>query len=100
MTPEQQIMDFLDERVFAPILNAPRASTALKSGVRLTINRMNERDAAGMVEYFWAAMKGTPRSIGFAAKMQAEGFDRFEEVFEEFRRRFDDDFLRAARRQG
>ena len=39
-------------------------------------------------------MKGTERSIGFAAKMKAEGFDRFEEVIEDFRVRFDDDFLR------
>ena len=92
---EQQIMDYLHKNVFDPILNSPRASTALKAGIRLTINRMKERDAVGMLSYYWAAMKGTERSIGFAAKMKAEGFDRFEEVIEDFRVRFDDRFLRG-----
>lgn len=99
MTPEEEIMQFLHERVFDPILNSSAASVALKSGVRYTIMRMNERDPVHMVDYFWAAMKGTPRSIGFAARMKREGFDRFEEVLEEFRSRFGDDFLRAARRR-
>ena len=91
---EQQIMDYLHKHVFDPILQSPKASASLKAGIRLTINRMGQRDAIGMLRFYWAAMKGTERSIGFAAKMKAEGFDRFEEVIEDFRVRFDDDFLR------
>ncbi|WP_316235098.1 MULTISPECIES: hypothetical protein [unclassified Bradyrhizobium] len=91
---EQQIMEFLHERVFDPILNSTTASSDLKQGIRLTINRMMSRDAAGMVHYFWAAIKGTDRSIGFSARMRSEGFERFEEALEEFRIRFDDRFLR------
>jgi hypothetical protein len=56
---------------------------------------MTERDAVGMVDYFWAALKGTERSIGFAARMRNEGFERFEEALEDFRIRFDDRFLRS-----
>jgi hypothetical protein len=93
---ERQIMDFLHEHVFDPILVSTTASKDLKAGIRLTINRMSTRDALGMVDYFWAAIKGTPRSIGFAARMQNEGFDRFEEALEEFRVRFDDRFLRQS----
>ena len=48
-----------------------------------------------LVGYYWAAMKGTERSIGFAAKMRQEGFERFEEAIDEFRVRFDDRFLRG-----
>ena len=93
---EQQIMDFLHQRVFDPILDSPRASAKLKTGVRYTIMRMEQRgNARGMVDYFWAAIKGTDRSIGFAALMRREGFDRFEEALEEFRVRFSDDFLRV-----
>ncbi|KWV54734.1 hypothetical protein AS156_07165 [Bradyrhizobium macuxiense] len=93
-TKEQKIMDYLHEHVFDPILVSPTASNSLKQGIRLTIIRMTERDAVGMVDYFWAALKGTPRSVGFAAKMKKEGFDRFEEKFEEFRDRFGNEFLR------
>lgn len=87
-------MDFLHEQIFDPILASPAASEALKQGVRYTVMRMEQRDVAGMVHYFWSAIIGTERSIGFAAKMRAEGFTRFEEVLEEFRVRFNDGFLR------
>jgi hypothetical protein len=87
-------MDFLHERVFDPILQSPVASEKLKQGARLTIMRMEQRDAAGMIQYYWSAIIGTERSIGFAALMRGEGFERFEEALEEFRVRFDDNFLR------
>jgi hypothetical protein len=91
---EQEIMDFLHEHIFDPVLTSTTASDSLKQGIRLTIMRMGQRDAAGMVQYYWSAIIGTDRSIGFAAKMRQEGFTRFEEALEEFRIRFDNAFLR------
>ena len=91
---EAEIMDFLHARIFDPILASPNASNSLKQGVRFTIMKMNERDAQGMVQYYWSAIIGTERSIGFAAQMRREGFQRFEEALEEFRIRFDDKFLK------
>ncbi len=86
--PEREIMDFLHEHVFAPVLSSPHASKALKQGVRLTMTRLEQRDAKGMIRYFWSAVIGTERSVGFAAQMRAEGFARFEEAIDEFRIRF------------
>jgi len=43
MPKNNEIMDFLHENVFDPILNSPNASKSLKQGVSLTIMRMNER---------------------------------------------------------
>jgi len=91
---ETEIMNFLHSRIFDPILQSSQASERLKQGVRGTIMRMELRDAAGMVQYYWSAIVGTERSIGFAALMRQEGFLRFEEALEEFRVRFNDDFLR------
>jgi hypothetical protein len=93
---EQDIMNFLHRRIFDLVLNSPNASERLKQGVRSTIMRMEQRDAVGMVQYYWSAIIGTERSIGFAAQMRQEGFDRFEEALEEFRVRFDDRFLADA----
>lgn len=93
MTKEQEIMQFLHERVFDPVLNSPTASNSLKQGVRLTIVRMEQRDALGMIQYFWSAVTGTEKSIGFAKMMKDEGFDRFEEAIDEFRTRFSDLWL-------
>lgn len=80
---EREIMDFLHQRVFDPILESSTASEKLKKGARGTIMRMEQRDAAGMIQYYWSAIIGTERSIGFAALLRDEGFERF-----------DDDFLR------
>lgn len=93
MTKEQEIMQFLHEQVFDPVLNSPTASNSLKQGVRLTIVRMEKRDALGMVQYFWSAVTGTEKSIGFAKMMKDESFDRFEEAIDEFRTRFSDLWL-------
>src|SRR5690242_11706826 len=93
---EQEILDFLHQRIFDPILQSPEASEKLKQGVRYTIMRMEQRDAAGMIQYYWSAIVGTERSIGFAALMRQEGFDRFEEALDEFRILFNDRFLRRG----
>lgn len=96
VSKERQIMSYLEERVFNPVLETPRASAKLKNGVRYTIMRLNQRDAAGMVSYFWSAIAGTEKAISFSALMKKEGFDRFEEALEDFRVRFDGRFLSRA----
>jgi len=90
---EKEIMEFLEDRIFAPILTSPKASESLKGGVRITKARLEKLDARGMIQYYWSAIIGTERSIGFAAKMRKEGFSRFEEALEEFRVRFDSKFI-------
>ncbi len=86
---ETEIMRFLHEKVFDPVLRSPHASSALKSGVRLTVVRLKQRNSEKMIQYYWNAIIGTERSVGFSAKMRAEGFSRFEETIDEFRLRFD-----------
>lgn len=91
---ETEIMAFLHERVFDPILQSPDATERLKKGIRFTKMRMEERDARGMIHYYWSAIVGTDPSINFAALMRTEGFGRFEEAIDEFRVKFDDAFIR------
>lgn len=93
MTKEQEIIDFLTEKVFNPILNSKSSSTKVKSGVNLTIGRMNKLNARKMVQYFWSAL-ATENAINFSKHLKREGFVRFEDVMEEFRDRFNDSWLR------
>lgn len=86
---EREIMGFLHKHVFDPILSSRSASTALKSGVRLTIVRLEQRSAEKMIQYYWNAIIGTERSVGFSVRMRQAGFTRFEETIDEFRQRFD-----------
>jgi hypothetical protein len=94
-TKDQQILQFLHEHVFDPILNSGAASEQLKRGIRYTVMRLNERDAAGKRNYYWSAISGTERSADFASRMRREGFTRFEECIDEFRARFNDEWLRS-----
>ena len=93
---EDEIMDFLERRVFAPAETAPNATQAILSGIRMTRLRMRQRNAAGMVRYFWSAIIGTDRSKRFAKQMRQLGLARFEETIDEFRERFSDDWLRRG----
>jgi len=95
MTKEEEVMDFLNEKVFNPILESPTASGGTKIGVKYTIMRMKKLNAVGMVKFFWHAISGTDRSINFAERLKDEGHDRFEDMLEEFRVRFDGKWLRA-----
>jgi len=95
MNKEEELLAFLHEHVFDPILTSPVASNSLKTGVRLTITRLQQRDAAGMLQYYWSAVIGTEKSTAFARQMREEGFTRFEEIIEDFRDRFNDRWLRS-----
>lgn len=92
---EQQIMDYLMNNVFNPILQSNKASKSLKHGIRYTIMRLKERDASGMRSYYWSAIIGTEKSTRFGKQMKKEGFVRFEEVIDEFRDKFNDKWLRS-----
>ncbi len=94
MTKEQEVMNYLHRNVFDVILSSKTASGKLKSGVKLTIGRMNQLSAEKMVQYFWSAL-ATENAITFSKLLKAEGMPRFEDVMEDFRDRFNDRWLRS-----
>lgn len=93
MEKEDEIMNYMHYYIFDPVLTSKFASETTKKGVRYTIIRLNQRDANGMVKYFWSAIVGTEKSIPFLEYLRSEGFNRFEDVIEGFRVRFDDKWL-------
>lgn len=93
MTKEDELMNFLTTKVFGPILDSPNASRELKSGVHLTMGRLRQRDAKGMIQYYWSCL-ADETAIRFSKEIKREHFTRFEDVMEEFRDRFNDDWLR------
>lgn len=55
MTKEQELMIFLHNKVFDPVLNSKSATKNVKSGVNLTIARMNKLNAEK-----WFNISGRP----------------------------------------
>jgi hypothetical protein len=92
MTKEQELMNYLHTKVFDPILssNAPKN---IKTGVNLTISRMNKLSADKMVQYFWSALS-TDNAINFYKKLKEEGLLGFEDVMQEFRDVYNENWLK------
>ena len=94
---QRMLFQFLFDRVFRAPLESSRASKGLKEGVRLTMQRMLRLGSAWkMWHYFWSVIHGTEKSIRFSEKMKAEKFPRFEEVIDDFRVRFPEEWARKA----
>ena len=82
MTKEQEIMEFLQEKVFNPILENKNLPMPAKMALNMTISKMKNLSADEMISYFQQAVS-TSKSL-FA---NAEGAN-FEAIIEEFKNRF------------
>lgn len=89
MTKEQEILDFLESKMFNPILNSAQASDRFKKATRGLRLRMKQRNAQGMIEYFWNnVVDANAKHANYGRMLQNERFPEFEEVVTEFRLRF------------
>jgi len=91
MTKERQIMNFLMEYIFNPILASPAETTFMKQGVNITISQMENMCADEMVKYFWGTIVGMNRSTHFAKHFRKK---EFVEAANEFGKRFSDEWLK------
>jgi hypothetical protein len=89
---KKEMMDFLNEKVFEPIKNAPNVPGKIRSGVALTIARMNKLNAEQMREYFWSAIRNR---FDFPKSLEDNNLPSFEDVYKEFREKFDDKWLKS-----
>ena len=85
MPKEYELMSFLHERVFDSILNSQQVPENIKSGVRLTVSRMERLSAEKMVQYYWSSLS-SENAIAFSKKLKALNLPRFEDVLEDFRK--------------
>lgn len=89
MTKEQEIMDFLNVKMFEPILNSSMASERLKKATRGLRLRMSQRDAQGMIQYFWSQVADPKNKHANYGRILQNGLCiEFEEIANEFRLRF------------
>ena len=95
MTKEEKIMEFLNKNVFDPILCCPTIHEDIREGVQRTIEYFSTQDASGMIEHYWRSIRGTTGSIAFAGMLKQHGFTRFEDLIDEFRIRFNEEWLNS-----
>lgn len=89
MTKEQEILEYLEVNLFNPILKSPVAAERIKAATRGLRIRMKQRDAQGMIQYFWNTVVDTnSKKANYGRMLQNAGFSEFEEVVNNFRVRF------------
>ena len=84
---EKEIMHFLRENVFDPILNSANASSELKQDIISLVRSLNAEADWQMINS-WLSMAEYPPGFAVIQKMKDEGFLQFEATLDEFRRRF------------
>lgn len=89
MTKEQDILDYLEVNLFNPILQSSTTTDRFKLATRGLRLRMKQRDAQGMIQYFWSTVVDTQaKHANYGRMLQNDGFPQFEEVVNNFRLHF------------
>lgn len=89
MTKEDEILSFLEGRMFVPILNSPNTSDRLKKATRGLRLRLKQRNAQEMIQYFWNNVVDTQaKHATYGRMLYNERFSDFEEVVNDFRLKF------------
>ena len=93
---QKEIMCFLDEKIFDPALEFAKEhkNNTILRGVNITRSRMLRLSSEKMVAYYWSAIIGTENSIKFSEILKDNGVERFEDIIEEFRTKFNDEWLK------
>lgn len=93
----EEIMNYFNETIFEPAIRYSQENNIkeIAQGARYTRMRMQQLDAVGMIHYFWAAVQGTDKSIAFSELLRDNQVLRFEDILEDVRVRFNNDYLRG-----
>ena len=89
MTKEDEILNFLEVRMFVPILNSAKTSDRLKKATRGLRLRLKQRNAQEMIQYFWNNVVDTQaKHATYGRMLYNERFSELEEVVNDFRLKF------------
>lgn len=89
MTKEEEILDFLEARMFTPILNSPTTSDRFKKATRGLRLRIKQRNAQEMIQYFWNTVADAhEKHANYGRMLQNERISNLEEIINDFRVKF------------
>lgn len=94
MTKEREILSFLYNNFFGKVLSSEKTTNELKKNIQDTMLALNDRSAEGMIRYFWSNIGGEESKKVLTKRLEDEGFLEFEQVIEEFKKHFHDEWLR------
>lgn len=93
MTKKEELLYFLQDNLFKPILNSPLASSELKFDFSSMFTTIKDFSAEGIVLYFWTTMDHEEVHIVFSERLSYETSIDFPTFINEFKRQFTYDWL-------
>ena len=94
----QEIDNYFNARLFEPTIKyaTDNKIKEIAQGARYTRMRMSQLDSKKKLQYFWSAIQGTEKSIKFSKLLKDNGVLRFEDILEEVREKFNDEYFKEV----
>ena len=95
MSKEEQVLSYLYDRIFLDVINSKTASKKAKNIVNKTIMCLKQLPLESMIQYVWNAVYEEDNNGDRANNiLKQEGFTTFQDIIEEFKIKFDDNFIK------
>ena len=94
----QEMDNYFNTKLFEPTIKYATDNNIkeIAQGARYTRMRMSQLDSKKKLQYFWSAIQGTKKSIKFSKLLKDNGVLRFEDILEEVREKFNDDYFKEV----
>ena len=93
MEKKQQLLNFLHEELFNPILHSPYASSQLKHDFEHTEQMLKDFSAEGILFYIWNSFANKEVEMILSNRLMDEGFHSYEHVLNTFKHEFTYEWL-------
>ena len=95
MNKKEEVMNYLYDKIFCNVINSKTASKKAKSIVNKSIMCLKELPLESMILYVWNAVYEEDNNGNKANSiLKKEGFVTFQDIIEEFKEKFNDDFIK------
>lgn len=93
MDKKQELLDFLQEELFNPVINSPFVSSELKYDFITILDTIKHFSAEGILLYFWNMMANDEVQMIFSNRLMDEGFYNYTELLGTFKNHFTYEWL-------
>lgn len=93
MNKKEELLNFLQQELFDPIIHSPCVSNELKYDFLTIANTLEKFSAEGILLYFWNMMANEEVQMIFSNRLMDEGFDHYPELIENFKNHFTYEWL-------
>lgn len=93
MNKKQELLNYLQNELFNPIIYSPNTSAELKYDFITILDTITHFSAEGILLYFWNMMANDEVKMIFTNRLMDEGFYNYPELIENFKDHFTYDWL-------